>query len=227
MATACPALRPPSNAIDLQVPCLTRGHSAPAPRQATTSFGGGERNRGSNPSYCGVVINRPNLNSGQRSGAASAGSERFAAFIGPATTTLRRAFVARHGIADGSDAAAEAIAWAWEHREQVEAMSNPLGYLYRVGQSSLDRDHRLRRLRVDFFPEPISHDDPHFDEELFDALIQLAPDQRTALVMVHMYSFSYREVAELMNASEAAVTNYVHRGLKRLRQLMDLKGGSR
>lgn len=165
--------------------------------------------------------------SGSRSEPASAGSERFAAFVGPATVTLRRALVARNGIADGCEAAAEAIAWAWEHRDEVAAMSNPLGYLYRVGQSSLERDHRLRRLRVDFFPEPIAYDDPDFDEELFDGLLQLTPDQRTAVVMVHMYSFSYREVADLMDVSESAVTNYVHRGLKRLRQLLEIEGGAR
>ena len=38
--------------------------------------------------------------------------------------------------------------------------------------------------------------------------------------MVHMYSFTYREVAELIGVTEAAVTNYVHRGLKRLRHLL-------
>lgn len=150
----------------------------------------------------------------------ASGSEGFAAFIGEATVTLRRALVARNGVADGCDAAAEAVAWAWAHRDELAGMSNPLGYLYRVGQSSLERDHRLRRLRVDFFPEPMTHDDPGFDEELFDGLVQLTQDQRTAVVMVHMYSFSYREVAELMGVSEVAVTNYVHRGLKRLRQIL-------
>jgi RNA polymerase sigma-70 factor (ECF subfamily) len=58
------------------------------------------------------------------------------------------------------------------------------------------------------------------DEALFNALRRLTPDQRVAVVMVHMYGFSYREVAELTEASESAVTNYVHRGMNRLRVLL-------
>ena len=42
-----------------------------------------------------------------------------------------------------------------------------------------------------------------------------------AVVLVHMYGFSYREVADVIGASDAAVTNYVHRGLKRLRDVLE------
>lgn len=138
--------------------------------------------------------------------------------------TLRRALVARNGLERGCEAAAEAIAWAWEHRDELAEMENPLGYLYRVGQSSLRRGYRLDRLRVDLLPESIVHSDGHIhgdvDGTLFAALRRLTPDQRVAVVMVHMYGFSYREVAELIEASEAAVTNYVHRGMNRLRVLL-------
>lgn len=167
-----------------------------------------------------MVVSQPSMRGTPDSDASSPGAQRFAAFIGPAAVTLRRALVARNGVVDGCEAAAEAVAWAWAHRDDIDAMSNPIGYLYRVGQSSLERDRRLRRLRVDFFPEIPAPTDPEFDEELFDGLTQLTPDQRTAVVLVHMYAFSYREVAEILGASEVAVTNYVHRGLKRLRQIL-------
>ena len=149
-------------------------------------------------------------------------------FIAEASVTLRRALVARHGLERGCEAAAEAIAWAWEHRDELPHMDNPLGYLYRVGQSSLRRSYRLDRLRVDLLPDSAitdrhRRDSEHFgdvDETLFAALRRLTPDQRVAVVMVHMYGFSYREVAELTETSEAAVTNYVHRGMNRLRVLL-------
>ena len=48
--------------------------------------------------------------------------------------TLRRALVARHGLERGCEAAAEAIAWASEHREELAEMDNPLGYVYRVSR---------------------------------------------------------------------------------------------
>lgn len=153
------------------------------------------------------------------------GQRRFAAFIESAAVMLRRALVARNGMEDGSDAAAEAIAWAWEHRAEVEEMSNPVGYLYRVGQSSLRRERRIRRRRAsDFRIERYVADDPDFDADLFAALRRISPDQRTAVVMVHMYGFTYREVALLMDVSEAALTNHVHRGLKRLRNFLGERG---
>jgi len=144
-------------------------------------------------------------------------------FIADAAVTLRRALVARHGLERGCEAAAEAVAWAWEHLNDLETMANPIGYLYRVAQSSLRRGYRIDRLRVDLLPDGVIHDAHHVDHDLFDALRRLTPDQRVAVVMVHMYGFTYRDVAGLVGTSEAAVTNYVHRGMTRLRTLLDRK----
>ena len=141
--------------------------------------------------------------------------------IADMSVVLHRALVARNGLDRGADAAASAMAWAWEHRDELAAIDNPVGYLYRVGQSSLRRGYRLDRLRVDLLPDTVTHDTPGVDHELFDALRELTPDQRVAVVLVHMYGFSYREVADVIGASDTAVTNYVHRGLKRLRDVLE------
>lgn len=142
-------------------------------------------------------------------------------FIADAAITLRRALVARNGLERGCEAAAEAIAWAREPLDDLETMANPIGYLYRVGQSSLRRSYRLDRLRVGLLPEALVDDAHHVDSQLSDALRRLTPDQRVAVVMVHMYGFNYRDGAELTGVSEAAATNYVHRGMNRLRTLLD------
>lgn len=132
---------------------------------------------------------------------------------------VRRALVARNGVDLGCEAAAEAMAWAVEHRDRLDLIEQPVGYLYRVGQSSLRRQRRWAR------PAPVrfeaTDDDPmSFDRELFDALGQLSHDQRLAVVMVHCYGYRYREVADVLGVSDAAVTNHVHRGLARLRTLL-------
>jgi RNA polymerase sigma-70 factor (ECF subfamily) len=135
--------------------------------------------------------------------------------------TVRRALVARNGLHAGADAAAEAMAWAWQHRERIASMDNPAGYLFRVGQTAARRQRRWqgREARLGF--DPVAGDPPEaFDESLFRALARLRRDQRVAVVLVHCYSYRYREVAELMGISEAAVTNHVHRGLARLRVLL-------
>lgn len=137
-----------------------------------------------------------------------------------AAVTLRRALVARNGLLDGGDAAAAALAWAWEHRERLPAMGNPLGYLYRVGQSSLRPARRFAKRRAELVPDDLVAALPDADVDVFRALDRLTPEQRVSVVLVHMYRFRYREVAELLEISEAAVTNHVHRGLARLRRLL-------
>jgi DNA-directed RNA polymerase specialized sigma24 family protein len=41
------------------------------------------------------------------------------------------------------------------------------------------------------------------------------------VLLVHGYGFTYREVVDLLHVSEAAVTNHIHRGLTRLRSLLE------
>jgi predicted RNA polymerase sigma factor len=57
----------------------------------------------------------------------------FAAFAAMAEPRLRRAFLAQRGVHGAADATAEALACAWERWPRVQAMENPVGYLYRVG----------------------------------------------------------------------------------------------
>lgn len=62
--------------------------------------------------------------------------DAFTEFFRDVEPRLRRALVAAYGTERGREAAAEALARAWEHWADVVEMSNPVGYLYRVGQSS-------------------------------------------------------------------------------------------
>lgn len=161
--------------------------------------------------------------------ASPAGVVASEAWFTDASVLLRRALVARNGLVDGGDAAAAALAWAWEHRDRLAAMANPLGYLYRVGQSSLRPDRRFAKRRTELVPDDLVAVLPDADVDLFRALDRLTPEQRVSVVLVHMYRFRYREVAELLDVTEAAVTNHVHRGLARLRRLLgsDEAGTSR
>ena len=148
-------------------------------------------------------------------------AERFQALMETAEYRVRRALVARYGIDVGDDAAAEAFAWAWEHLDELEPMSHPAGYLVRVGQSSARRLMRWRRQRRPLYEPPADSElRVRMDAELLSSLRRLSADQRAAVLLVHGYGFSYREVADTLGVSEAAITNHVHRGLKRLRRLL-------
>jgi RNA polymerase sigma-70 factor (ECF subfamily) len=55
---------------------------------------------------------------------------------------------------------------------------------------------------------------------LADALVQLPPPQREAIVLHHLQGCSLSETAERMGRTDAAVAGLLHRGLKKLRERM-------
>jgi DNA-directed RNA polymerase specialized sigma24 family protein len=147
----------------------------------------------------------------------TADADRFESFVVDARPRLHRAFVSRYGIDGASDATAEALAWAWEHRDRVEAMSNPIGYLYRVGQS------RSRRRRMPpLLPAPSVLGVPDVEPELIPALLSLSDRERTAVWLVHACEWRHAEVAEAMGVSASAVATYVGRGLTKLRERLQV-----
>jgi RNA polymerase sigma factor (sigma-70 family) len=144
--------------------------------------------------------------------------ERFVAVEGE---RLRRALVASYGVDVGSDACAEAMAWAWEHWARVSAMANPVGYLFRVGQSATRRHRRWRKPRVLLPSEAGSPDEGEMSGRLDEALVALPERQRAVVLLVHGYDYSYAEVAEMTGASLASVRNDLHRAMKRLRAQLE------
>ena len=143
--------------------------------------------------------------------------DEFLASEGP---RLRQALVARFGVDWGCEAFADATAWAWEHRSEVREMDNPVGYLFRVAQSALRPQIRWRRrvLLVERTEVTAALD---VDLDLADAVSRLGHAQRVSVVLVHAHGWSYAEVAALLGISVAATTNHVHRGLRKLRTMLE------
>jgi len=143
----------------------------------------------------------------------------FEAFARDARPRLVRALAPIRGD-DALDGAAEALAYAWEHWSEVQQMANPLGYLYRVGQS------RTRRRRTPCLPEPAAVGLPDIEPRLIDALRELPETQRMAVWLVHACQWRHAEVAEVLGTSPSMVGNHVARGLRRLRAALEVHCGA-
>lgn len=131
---------------------------------------------------------------------------------------LKTAFLARFGIDVADDLTAETMAWAWEHREQLAEVKNPVGYLFRVGQSKSRRLLRWRREKVRFPVEaPAAGGTPWVEPALPAALQELSEDARVAVVLTQCFEWTYPEVADLLDVPLHTVRNRVHRGLNDLR----------
>ncbi len=152
----------------------------------------------------------------------------FREFVATIEPKLRRALVAAYGVDRGRDAAADALAWAWQHWERVQAMENPAGYLWRVGQTSVRRGSRRQVREV--------VDGREFDLELIDdgrgehsvepalagALEALSPQQRAAVVLVHGHGYSLSEAGEALGCSVSTIRNHVARALRRLHAALEV-----
>lgn len=63
----------------------------------------------------------------------------FERFLATAEPRLRTALTAAYGPVNGRAAAVDALSWAWEHWSRLRDMANPVGYLFRVGQTFQSR----------------------------------------------------------------------------------------
>ena len=135
----------------------------------------------------------------------------FEDFVLATQPQLSRALAAAYGFEDGQDATAEALAYAFEHWDRLQHVANLPGYLFRVGQTR----GRRRRQRVLYdVPEG---ENRNFEPALPAALASLTQRQRIAVVLVHGYGYTLREVAELTGVKTTTVQNHLSRGLARLR----------
>lgn len=146
----------------------------------------------------------------------------FERFVDEHGRSLQRAFVARFGVEVGNDVAAEALALAWERWDEVAQMANPLGFLYRVGQSRSRRFLRWSREPSVFPGPPLTVDQPADHIDLLAAMGRLREPERVAVLLVHAYGWSYADVASLLDVPVTAVNNHIHRGLTRLRSILEV-----
>jgi DNA-directed RNA polymerase specialized sigma24 family protein len=140
----------------------------------------------------------------------------FRAFVMTTEPRLHRALAAALGRDGGREATADALAYAWEHWPKVRAMANPGGYLYRVGQSSV----RRRKVPVVFERPPSS--DRLYEPALARLLADLPERQRIAVVLVHGFEWTPREVSELTGLSPSTIHTHLERGLTKLRAALEV-----
>jgi DNA-directed RNA polymerase specialized sigma24 family protein len=149
-------------------------------------------------------------------------SDEFTRFCSIAEPRLRRALVAAYGWDRGVDAVQEALLYGYVHWSRVSRMENPVGFLFRVGQTRT----RLRRSRA--LSERWSGLDPGeiaFEPRLDDLLRELSISQRTVVVLVHGYGWTHREVADLLDVAPSTVQTHLQRALTRLRVGLEVPDG--
>jgi len=145
----------------------------------------------------------------------------FDEFVRADGQRLRRVMSSQYGVDIGCESTDAALAWAWEHWGRLHAMSNPAGYLYRVGQTQARR--AISRGRPVVFPsEPTGGPDSGslIDGDLAGALRLLPDQQRLAVLMVHVYGWTPLEVGRITGTPAVTVRSHLRRGLRHLRSTL-------
>lgn len=145
----------------------------------------------------------------------SASADRFVVFFTEVEPRLRRALVAAYGPETGLEATREALAWAWEHFDRVESMTNAGGYLWRVGQTHARRSNRRQTWPGQPADEVSS--EPVFEPGLADGLSVLSERQRVAVLLVHAYGYSLNEASQQLGCRIRTLRHHLERGMAKLR----------
>jgi RNA polymerase sigma factor (sigma-70 family) len=156
---------------------------------------------------------------------ATKAEREFSKFLEDAEARLRRALIGRYGPDVGRDAAAEALAYAWENWEKLQKMRNPAGYLFRVGQSKA-RKYRSKNRPLRREPAASGNPEPWVEPELANALETLSPKQRSAVLLIHGYGHTYEEAAKALGVTRSTIQRHVERGMAKLRSGLEVSDAS-
>jgi RNA polymerase sigma-70 factor (ECF subfamily) len=122
-----------------------------------------------------------------------------------------------------ADAAAEAMARAYQNWDQVGTYANPAGWVYRVGlnwATSWRRKLRREVPRSDA-PEPASPASPDVEPELDAALAELSVEHRSVVVLRYLLDWSEIQTAEALDIAPGTVKSRLSRALDRLAVVLE------
>jgi RNA polymerase sigma factor (sigma-70 family) len=140
---------------------------------------------------------------------------------------LARFLAATVGPVEADDCLQETLIAALRAYPRLRAGSNVRAWLFTIARNKALDEHRARARRPVPALAPALADMPappdgadHHDPELWDAVRELPPKQRAAVVLRFVNDFSHREVAAVLDCTEEAARRSLHEGLAKLRKEM-------
>jgi RNA polymerase sigma-70 factor (ECF subfamily) len=156
---------------------------------------------------------------------------RFLALYEPVHDRFERFCRARvYGEMEYTDLMNETLLVAFQKFDSVKENASFLSFLFSIAVRILANSNRKMKpermgLNAEEQHVPSSESTEHSLEVqlLHRALAELNDDQREALILFEISGFSIREVAEIQQASEAAVKQRLKRGRERLTQILSFE----
>jgi RNA polymerase sigma factor (sigma-70 family) len=146
----------------------------------------------------------------------------FQAALDEHRDSVARFLVASVGPQEADDCLQETLIAALGAYPRLRPGSNVRAWMLTIARNKALDAHRARARRAvpvgapDSEPAVTGPDEP--DAELWAAVRELPPKQRAAVVLRFVNDLSHREIAAVLDCSEAAARRSLHEGLTRLRE---------
>jgi RNA polymerase sigma factor (sigma-70 family) len=149
----------------------------------------------------------------------------FQAFLDAHREDVYRFLVVAAGPDHADDCFQETFVAALRAYPRLRDASNLRGWVLTIAHRKAMDAHRARGrgpVPVAAVPErAVPNAAAPADGELWDAVRELSPKQRAAVVHRFVGDLAYRQIGEVMDSSEEAARRNVHDGLKRLREVLE------
>jgi RNA polymerase sigma-70 factor, ECF subfamily len=123
--------------------------------------------------------------------------------------------------ADAADVMQDAFLKLWERWDRVDRIADLRGYLFRVALNGsrmrVRTALRAARRLVPVISSPDPFDEVNLREDVRHMLLELAPRQRAALVLLDMYGYGSEEAARIMRIRPSTVRALATQGRAVLR----------
>jgi RNA polymerase sigma-70 factor (ECF subfamily) len=154
-------------------------------------------------------------------------SQSFEAFYDAESRTLfRRLWLVTGNRAEAEELMQDAFLKVWERWEQVGAMEDRVGYLYRTAMNLFRKRYRRAVLAIrrslGFTPTRDDFADADDRQDVRRVLSTLPSRQRAALVLTEMLEFSPDEAGRALGVRASTVRSLSRQGRESLRNAMEV-----
>jgi len=130
-------------------------------------------------------------------------------------------------VLDAEDVVQETLVKAYDSLGLLNTQSNVRGWLFRIAHNkAIDQIRRYTNQPLellDEYPMTAEPDQPLEEKELttlaLSVFLQLAPRQRSCVILKDVMSYSLAEISEMLDATVPEIKAALHRGRTRLREL--------
>jgi len=137
--------------------------------------------------------------------------------------SVRAALLIVHSHAGAEDVAQDSLLRALDRIDRFDSTRPLAPWVHAiVVNCSIDWIRReSRTVSANQRVESSYEDSASFDQGLIEAMKSLAPDQRSAIVMRHLFGYRANEIADLLGVPHGTVRARLSRGLAQLRETLE------